>query len=414
MGKKGNSQEPETFCEMLKAVTQIQISVFDTNFKLLNEDKKIVSHTELLTLLLQGTPRFWEGQESVGQHEIFLKPDYLKGPLIFTNELGMTWMADFQKKEGKPFRIYNMGPVFLDDYSYEKLEKQIEKRKPSVSVKRRAMKSLQEIPVIDLHRFYEYGMMLHYMLSGQKISIQDFVYPEMGEETTGGEILQQRHGLYHVENEIMKLVEEGNPGYKKEMEKLISKGHIGRMSKGNAVREAKNLVIVFAALCCRAAINGGLSTEVAYHLREFYIRAVEDAEYLGRVNEVSHAMLEEFVRRVRKAKLADGEMSPQIYDTCNYIDLHLGENTEISLLAARLNYSDYYFSSKFKSETGENVRDYINRKRLEKAAELLKNTNKEIQEICEVIGFSSPSYFGKLFKMQYGVSPGNYRKYKSK
>ena len=56
------------------------------------------------------------------------------------------------------------------------------------------------------------------------------------------------------------------------------------------------------------------------------------------------------------------------------------------------------------------VRDYMIRKRVERACELLKSGNDDIQDISEKVGFSSRSYFGEVFRQIMGISPGEYRK----
>ena len=56
------------------------------------------------------------------------------------------------------------------------------------------------------------------------------------------------------------------------------------------------------------------------------------------------------------------------------------------------------------------VKEYINAKRIEKAVELITTTNLSMDEISQQVGFSSASYFSKIFKAQKGISPLKYRK----
>jgi len=64
----------------------------------------------------------------------------------------------------------------------------------------------------------------------------------------------------------------------------------------------------------------------------------------------------------------------------------------------------------FKRFTNKNPVEYINEYRLAQAARLLWRTDDSITEVCVACGFASPSYFGKLFKEKYGVSPLKYRR----
>jgi AraC-like DNA-binding protein len=68
-----------------------------------------------------------------------------------------------------------------------------------------------------------------------------------------------------------------------------------------------------------------------------------------------------------------------------------------------------YFSTIFKEEMGENLSSYLNRLRVEKAANLLTVTGKSLNEIAGLCGFEDQSWFSKIFKSFTGVSPGKYR-----
>ena len=68
-----------------------------------------------------------------------------------------------------------------------------------------------------------------------------------------------------------------------------------------------------------------------------------------------------------------------------------------------------YFSTIFKEEMGENLSSYLNRLRVERAATLLTETGKSLTEISSLCGFKDKSWFSKIFKAFFGVSPGKYR-----
>ena len=68
-----------------------------------------------------------------------------------------------------------------------------------------------------------------------------------------------------------------------------------------------------------------------------------------------------------------------------------------------------YFSSVFKEEIGENLSNYLNRLRVEKASVMLLTTNMSISGISLACGFEDQSWFSKIFKNYSGISPGKYR-----
>ena len=87
-------------------------------------------------------------------------------------------------------------------------------------------------------------------------------------------------------------------------------------------------------------------------------------------------------------------------------------NTKITLdnVAAQVFLNPSYLSQLFKKEMNIQFGDYLERIRINKAKELIRNSNKAMSEISEIVGFSNQNYFNKVFKKVTGVSPLKYRK----
>lgn len=67
-----------------------------------------------------------------------------------------------------------------------------------------------------------------------------------------------------------------------------------------------------------------------------------------------------------------------------------------------------YLNVKFKNETGYTFNDYLNRYRIQKAVDLLKENEYMVYEIAEMVGFSDYKYFIKVFKKYIGYSPARF------
>ena len=63
----------------------------------------------------------------------------------------------------------------------------------------------------------------------------------------------------------------------------------------------------------------------------------------------------------------------------------------------------------FRSSLSQTPVEYLNRYRLSVAAYLLTSTTQNLASICKQCGFNNVSYFGKLFRQNYGTSPSRYR-----
>ena len=87
-------------------------------------------------------------------------------------------------------------------------------------------------------------------------------------------------------------------------------------------------------------------------------------------------------------------------------------NNELStqILADHLHLYPDYLQKKFKKETGKNITDMINERRIELAKIYLRSSKYSVTDIAYEVGFSDASYFGKVFKKFEGLTPLKFRK----
>jgi len=85
-------------------------------------------------------------------------------------------------------------------------------------------------------------------------------------------------------------------------------------------------------------------------------------------------------------------------------------NPEFSMddIADSLNMSRSNFYRKIKGVLDLSPNEYLRLERLKKAAQLLKEGEGRVTEICYMVGFNSPSYFAKCFQKQFGVLPKDF------
>ena len=93
-----------------------------------------------------------------------------------------------------------------------------------------------------------------------------------------------------------------------------------------------------------------------------------------------------------------------------YFSEHYSEAINIDDYARRIHVSTSWFIRKFKQHTGITPMQYILSKRMHTAEALLHNTQYNITEIAQIVGYENPLYFSRLFKKMKGRSPSEYRK----
>lgn len=100
------------------------------------------------------------------------------------------------------------------------------------------------------------------------------------------------------------------------------------------------------------------------------------------------------------------------YQALKYIDKNYMKITTIKNIARDLSYSEYYLSHTFKEKNGITMKDYIVKKKIVTAMELLEKSNMSISDISEHLHFSSLHSFGIAFRRYTNMSPSEFRKTK--
>ncbi|MBP3338320.1 MAG: AraC family transcriptional regulator [Lachnospiraceae bacterium] len=93
-----------------------------------------------------------------------------------------------------------------------------------------------------------------------------------------------------------------------------------------------------------------------------------------------------------------------------YVSVHFKDNISIDDIAKECFYSKSHFMKFFKQNMGISFIKYLNEYRLDIASELLLKSNDNILDIAIKTGFENLSYFNRIFKEKYHISPGVYRK----
>ena len=185
----------------------------------------------------------------------------------------------------------------------------------------------------------------------------------------------------------------------------LNAGQVGN----TLIRNTKNYSIIAVTLTCRAAIRGGLPSDIAFRLSDSYIQQIEAAGSASTLDALCTRLLRDYTERVSKFGVF-GHLDPLIQRSIRFIQRNISRKITVVDVASYVGLSRGYFSSYFKNTVGCEVSVFIRRCRLEEAKSLLKNPELSIAEISEYLCFSSQSHFQNSFKNEYGITPRQYRR----
>lgn len=97
-----------------------------------------------------------------------------------------------------------------------------------------------------------------------------------------------------------------------------------------------------------------------------------------------------------------------IGNVLNYVEEHYKDGS-LSELANIMNYDVYWLSREIKKRTGKTYKELLQAKRMNQAVYLLSNTRLPVSDIIESVGYDNTSYFYRIFRERFGVSPKEYR-----
>ena len=110
------------------------------------------------------------------------------------------------------------------------------------------------------------------------------------------------------------------------------------------------------------------------------------------------------------AKLSRSRNGLDLAEVQAYIEQHFQDQISLETIARRFFISKEHLSRAFKTFSGENISDYITRKRMEKARDMILGQGLEIKRAAQLTGYEDLAYFYRVFKKHFGLTPGELRR----
>ena len=353
--------------------------------------------------------------QAVGAYDKML--DYAAGtdndaPRVLGSSIGIQWAVTLEK-ERKNNVVFVLGPAMnmpVDGKSIRSvlIGSRHSMKDPSWIDSLCAL--IPALPVMSYAVFGRYVMLVHNALTGDQLGMEALSRgAKIQEKEQAYEIdRRSRIDVYQSEQALLDAVRRGDINYHQVLDRSSSLSPGVPVKGRDPLRQIKTSIVVFTTLVTRAAMEGGLSPEIAYPLGDSYIQTAEDCRDSGELNSLAHAMYHDFIYRVHQLR-ANPHCSHAIQKCCDYIELSLDRKIRAKDLAVLVGYTDYYLTEKFKNETGLSVSDYVRNAKINRAKMLLRSTDLSVSDISERLAFNSSNYLIRVFKELEGCTPAAYR-----
>jgi len=212
-----------------------------------------------------------------------------------------------------------------------------------------------------------------------------------------------RHHGYAEEMKQYRLMQSGDPAAVEESQRMMRRTLPTGLSS-DPVTNAKYLFVANVTIMTRFAIEGGLDGESAYNASDLYIRKLDQCLSVEDVMDLHREMAAYFTGRMAGLK-REAVFSRPVLRCIDYIEAHLHTSIRIQDLADEVSLNPTYLSAVFKKETGRTIADYILRRKIDTACNMLRYSEYSAAEISEILAFSSQSYFIRCFRKINGMTP---------
>lgn len=212
---------------------------------------------------------------------------------------------------------------------------------------------------------------------------------------------------YEKENIFINAVSQGNRKKCREMLSASDFSFLSEKRVDDPVRNLKNYSIIFNTLLRKAAEHGKVHPFYIDKISSDFAVKIEKLSSIEEGKKLHHDMIDTYCRLVQMHSAKDH--SPIIQKLTTRIDADLTADLSLQTQADELGVNASYLSALFKKEVKTTYTDYVNKKRVEYAKQLLTSTNDQIQNIAQQCGILDLNYFSKVFKKYSGVTPMKYR-----
>ncbi len=222
-------------------------------------------------------------------------------------------------------------------------------------------------------------------------------------EALGPDLLSNKPCKYPsgLENKLIEQLKAGNIPSAQSYAAQIFEYFLENVKSRDALKEyVCEFITVLKRTIAQMGIHPGVAPNAGALLELGALSSAEEIEvwYKSNVNSL-----------IKQAKKGDDKNTDVINRVFEYSNKNFNKNITLELAASEVGLSPQYLSKIFKEKCGINFIDYITKKRMEYARELLEGDSKNIKEVSRLAGYEDSNYFCRIFKKETGLNPKQYR-----
>ena len=230
----------------------------------------------------------------------------------------------------------------------------------------------------------------------------DLPFPECGED------IRMINRRYHVEEKFITAVSLGETEKARECMEEFREVCAGLRFLSDELKDQITGAAIMRTLVRMGARKAGLSPVVIDSLSQEYAQKMQRTTFAAGLKDLTEELVESVCREVQEKQ--KNHYSSGVRKAIDYMCIHLAKPITVKELAKEAGINQQHLVKVFCQETGMTFKQYLAKKRCEIAAELLLESRLSVQEISAYVGYEDSNYFSKVFKINKGVSPQNYRK----
>lgn len=206
-------------------------------------------------------------------------------------------------------------------------------------------------------------------------------------------------------NSVMMYLEDGEvQAAKREIQKCFSKARTDRVLYSDIMRWSEKLFYSISDFARKNTEETELVDELERKFKE--MTSSQDTFDFA----ASDCILDicEFCKTEKDIQ-SEADKNEKINEIVEYINEHYNEDISLESLSRMFWLEKKYLSKLFKKYVGENYVEYVTKKRIDAAKQMLEDRSLTISEIAERVSYCDSNYFAVLFKKNVGMTPKEYR-----